>query len=98
MTSTISPKWQGPAMARLRPRNVHLPPCRDTKPEHYLLPWGSLIPTDPARQMMDIKHAWETSRDRAGVQCRRHNLRHHLRDAIGRERGLRIRHVGANGP
>src|SRR6202034_2270118 len=38
--------------------------------------WGSPLPTDPNRPVSDLKHGWETLRDRAGVKCRLHDLRH----------------------
>jgi integrase len=43
---------------------------------HYLFAWGSPLPTDPNRPVSDLKHGWETLRDRAGVSCRLHDLRH----------------------
>jgi integrase len=43
---------------------------------HYLFAWGSPLPTDPTRPVSDLKHGWETLRDRAGVSCRLHDLRH----------------------
>jgi hypothetical protein len=32
--------------------------------------------TDPTGPLSDLKHGWETLRDRAGVSCRLHDLRH----------------------
>ena len=33
-------------------------------------------PLDPSRPMTDVTTAWDTLRERAGVQCRLHDLRH----------------------
>lgn len=47
------------------------------KPEHYLFPLrrvGELH--DPLTRMKDLTAAWDKARDRAGVQCRFHDLRH----------------------
>lgn len=43
---------------------------------NYLFAWGSPLPTDPTRPVSDLKHGWENLRDRAGVSCRLHDLRH----------------------
>jgi integrase len=45
-------------------------------PNHFLLAWGSPLPSDPARPITDPKHGWEKLRERAGVSCRLHDLRH----------------------
>lgn len=44
--------------------------------DHHLFAWGSPLPTDPTRPVSDLKHGWETLRDRTGVSCRLHDLRH----------------------
>lgn len=46
------------------------------RPELCVFPWGSPQPVDPARPMTTLKHAWETVREEAGVNCRWHDLRH----------------------
>jgi len=43
---------------------------------HFLFAWGSPLPTDPTRPVSDLKHGWETLRERTGVSCRLHDLRH----------------------
>ena len=47
-----------------------------THPTDYLFPWGSPFPTDPSRPTTTVKTAWENLRDKAGVSCRLHDLRH----------------------
>ena len=47
-----------------------------TNGSDYLFPWGSPFPTDPTRSTTTIKTAWENLRDKAGVSCRLHDLRH----------------------
>jgi integrase len=42
----------------------------ETKPEHYLFPFGKPTPSDPAKPVTDITGAWDALRSRAGVQCR----------------------------
>jgi integrase len=42
----------------------------------YLFPWGKPTPSDPTRPITDITGAWDALRERAGVQCRFHDLRH----------------------
>jgi len=37
---------------------------------------GSPFPTDPKRPTTTIKTGWESLRDKAGVSCRLHDLRH----------------------
>jgi integrase len=44
--------------------------------EHYLFPWGSPEPSDPARHITDLKRGWTELRRHAGVSCRLHDLRH----------------------
>ncbi len=43
---------------------------------HFLFAWGSPLPTDPTRPVSDLKHGWEKLRERTGVSCRLHDLRH----------------------
>jgi len=49
---------------------------KDTNATEYLFPWGSPFPTDPTRPTTTIKTAWEHLREKAGVSCRLHDLRH----------------------
>jgi integrase len=44
--------------------------------DHFIFPYGSPLPADPTRHVIDIKHGWETLRKRANVSCRLHDLRH----------------------
>jgi len=44
--------------------------------KHYLFAWGSPVPADPTRHVSDLKNGWETLRERTGVSCRLHDLRH----------------------
>jgi len=48
----------------------------EPRPDHYVFPWGSPMPTDPCRHVVSLKHGWETLRTLAGVHCRTHDLRH----------------------
>jgi integrase len=48
----------------------------ETKPEHYLFPFGKPAPTDPTRPTTTLKTAWSSIRADAGVECRLHDLRH----------------------
>src|ERR1017187_5897563 len=48
----------------------------ETKPEHYLFPFGKPAPTDPTRPTTTLKTAWSSIRKEAGVSCRLHDLRH----------------------
>ncbi|MGH9582507.1 MAG: tyrosine-type recombinase/integrase, partial [Bryobacteraceae bacterium] len=48
----------------------------ETKPEHYLFPFGKPMPSDPSRPITDITGAWDSLRKRAAVECRLHDLRH----------------------
>lgn len=47
-----------------------------TRSTDYLFPWGSPAPSDPPRPTTTIKTAWENLRDKSGVSCRLHDLRH----------------------
>ena len=46
------------------------------EPEHYLFPFGKPTPSDPTQPITDISSAWDALRDKAGVKCRLHDLRH----------------------
>jgi integrase len=46
------------------------------EPENYLFPFGKPMPSDPARPITDISSAWDSLRERAGVTCRLHDMRH----------------------
>ena len=48
----------------------------ETRPGHYLFPFGKPTPNDPTKAITDITSAWDALRKRAGVQCRLHDLRH----------------------
>ena len=48
----------------------------ETKPDHAVFPFGSPVPRDPTRPITDVSSAWEALREKAGVQCRMHDLRH----------------------
>jgi len=48
----------------------------ESKPDHYLFPFGKPTPSDPTRPITDISGAWDALRDRAVVRCRIHDLRH----------------------
>ena len=48
----------------------------ETRPEHYLFPFGKPQPTDPTRPTTTIKTVWNSIRKEAGVSCRLHDLRH----------------------
>jgi integrase len=47
-----------------------------TKPEYFVFPYGSPVPSDPSRPSVELKTAWETIRKAATVSCRWHDLRH----------------------
>lgn len=47
-----------------------------TEPEHCLFPFGKPTPSDPTRPITDISSAWDSLRERAGVKCRLHDMRH----------------------
>ena len=42
----------------------------------YIFPFGKPVPNDPTRPTTTMKTAWGTLRERAGVNCRLHDLRH----------------------
>jgi integrase len=46
------------------------------KPAHYLFPFGKPAPSDPTRPATTLKTSWASLRDKAGVKCRLHDLRH----------------------
>ena len=48
----------------------------ETRPEHYVFPFGKPTPADPTKPITDITGAWDGLRTRAGVNCRFHDLRH----------------------
>ncbi|MBI3470498.1 MAG: site-specific integrase [Candidatus Solibacter usitatus] len=48
----------------------------ETRQEFHLFPFGKPTPIDPTRPTTTMKTAWATIRDRAGVRCRLHDLRH----------------------
>jgi len=48
----------------------------ETRPEHYLFPFGKPQPTDPTRPTTTMKTVWSSIREEAKVSCRLHDLRH----------------------
>lgn len=48
----------------------------ETRPEHYLFPFGKPQPTDPTRPTTTLKTVWASIRAEAKVSCRLHDLRH----------------------
>ena len=48
----------------------------ELKPEWFVFAWGSPKPTDPARPATNLQTSWENAKQRAGVECRFHDLRH----------------------
>lgn len=47
------------------------------QPDWFVFPFSSRVkPVDPARSATTIKSAWEAVRDKSGVACRFHDLRH----------------------
>jgi integrase len=58
------------------------------RPAHYLFAWGAPWPSDPARHITGVKHAWESLRKAAEVSCRMHDLRHTFATGLA-EGGLR---------
>lgn len=48
----------------------------EAEASHFVFPFGIRIPNDPTRPATTLKRAWENLRDRAGVSCRLHDLRH----------------------
>jgi integrase len=68
-----------------------------TKPEHYLFPWGKPQPTDPTRPTTTMKTAWGSIRDEAKVTCRLHDLRHTAATKMGGGGRSREHHACAPG-
>jgi integrase len=48
----------------------------ETRRDYCVFPFGSPVPSDPARPTVEIKTAWNTIRTQAKVNCRWHDLRH----------------------
>jgi integrase len=55
----------------------------EIRPEWYVFPGrarkakkGELRPLDPTKPIGDLTSAWDTLRERCGVHCRLHDLRH----------------------
>jgi integrase len=48
----------------------------ETRPERYLFPFGSPVPSDPTKPTTTLKTSWGNLRKAARVQCRLHDLRH----------------------
>lgn len=48
----------------------------ETRPEHYMFPFGKPQPTDPTRPTSTLKTVWGSIRTEAKVPCRLHDLRH----------------------
>jgi integrase len=47
------------------------------RPEWYAFPFSNRVkPVDPTRPIVSVKKSWETVREKAGVDCRFHDLRH----------------------
>jgi integrase len=46
------------------------------QPDWFVFPAGSPAPSNPRKPVTDFKHGWETVREKSGVQCRMHDLRH----------------------
>jgi integrase len=46
------------------------------EPAHYVFAWGSPWPSNPTHHVTGVKHAWESLRTVAKVNCRLHDLRH----------------------
>jgi len=46
------------------------------QPDHYVFPWGSPVPKDPTRPVLETKTAWTKPRKAAKVSCRLHDPRH----------------------
>jgi len=47
-----------------------------TEPAHYLFPFGRPAPADPTKPTTTLKTVWGSIREKAGVECRLHDLRH----------------------
>ncbi len=48
----------------------------ELRPEWFVFPFGSPTPNDPTKPATNLQSSWENSRDRAGLNCRFHDLRH----------------------
>lgn len=48
----------------------------ETRPEHFLFPFGTPKPADPTKPVTDLTSAWDALRKKANVRCRLHDLRH----------------------
>lgn len=48
----------------------------ELKPEWFVFAWGSPTPHDPSRPATNLQSSWENAKERAGVECRFHDLRH----------------------
>ena len=48
----------------------------ETKPEYFPIPFAKPKPNDPTRPITDLSGSWSALRERAGVKCRLHDLRH----------------------
>jgi hypothetical protein len=47
------------------------------EPKWFVFPWCRRIrPVDPTRPVTSLKRAWDGVREKAGVDCRLHDLRH----------------------
>lgn len=56
----------------------HRHQCGSIDPERYLFPFGVKTGVyDSRRKLVNIRKAWESVRDAAGLKCRIHDLRHH---------------------
>ena len=60
----------------LRHRDWYTERFGTVQPEWYLFPAGSPQPLDPRRPVVDLTNAWDSIRERSGVECRIHDLRH----------------------
>ena len=59
----------------------------EPEPEYCVFPFGHPVPSDPRRHITDIKWAWTELREKAGVRCRLHDLRHTFATGLA-ERGV----------
>ena len=83
ITTTIAPRF-GWVESKRMARPADLFPGRE--PSHFVFPlerYGAsgdgvtvVYASDPTKPIGRWKEAWETARDRAGVSCRFHDLRH----------------------